>query len=118
MKNKLGVVIASLLLMAIGCVIMFCCKFELAPIAGFGVTMTGAGVACCQLWNSRKEGTKSWVVALGIVLLGLGCFIAGLFLIMDTEKVKTFIGLLFAVLVFVFGIITTLIGNNTEKNIE
>lgn len=114
MKNKLFALIVSLTMIAVGCIVLYFAKFEPVQIGGFAVTMLGAGLAVNQLWTSRKEGSKTFLVILGIVLIGLGCFIAGLCLLMDVEQVKTFVGLIFAVITFVAGLVVTYIGNKTK----
>ena len=115
MNKKLFALVASITLIAIGCVVSYFAKFEPLQISGFAVTMFGAGLAVNQLWNSKKEGAKTWLVIMGIALVGLGSFIAGLFLLMDIEQIKTFIGFIFAVIVFIAGLVVTYIGNKMKK---
>lgn len=118
MNKKLFALIMSIVMIGIGCIVSYFAKFEPVQIGGFAVTMFGAGLAVNQLWNDRKEGSKTFLVVLGIVLIGLGCFIAGLFLLMDAEQIKTYVGLIFAVIIFIAGLVTTMIGNNTVKKVE
>lgn len=118
MDKKLFALIASIAMIAVGCVVSYFAKFEPVQIGGFAVTMFGAGLAVNQLWNSRKEGAKTWLVVLGISLIGIGCFIAGLFLLMDAEQIQTYIGLIFAVITFIAGLVVTFIGNKTVKKLS
>jgi amino acid transporter len=115
MNKKLFALIASLSLIAIGCAILYFAQFNGADVTGFAITMFGAGLAVNQLWNGRKPEAKTWLVVLGIVLVGLGSFFAGLFAVMSIEQIKTYIGLIFAVILFVAGLVTVYIGNKTKK---
>ena len=111
MNKKLFATIISLSLIAVGCVISYFAQFDAGKITGFAVTMFGAGLAVNQLWNGRKPEAKSWLVITGIALVGIGSFIAGLFMVMDIEQIKTYVGLIFAVIVFIAGLVVTYIGN-------
>lgn len=111
MNKKLFALIISLSFIAIGCAVSYFAQFDGAKITGFAVTMFGAGLAVNQLWNERKPEAKTWLVVLGIALVGIGSFIAGLFLVMNIEQVKTYVGLIFAVIVFIAGLVVTYIGN-------
>lgn len=115
MNKKLLALIISLSFIAIGCAVSYFAQFDGAKITGFAVTMFGAGLAVNQLWNERKPEAKTWLVVLGIALVGIGSFIAGLFLVMDIEQVKTYVGLIFAVIVFIAGLVVTYIGNKKPK---
>ena len=115
MNKKLFALIISLSFIAIGCAISYFAQFDGAKITGFAVTMFGAGLAVNQLWNERKPEAKTWLVVLGIALVGIGSFIAGLFLVMDIEQIKTYVGLIFAVIVFIAGLVVTYIGNKKPK---
>lgn len=118
MKNKLFALIASIVMIVLGCVVSYFAKFEAIQIGGFALTMFGAGLAVNQLWNSRAKEAKTWLVVLGIILIGLGSFIAGLCLLMDAEQVKTLISLVFALIVFIAGLVVTFIGNKTAKKLD
>ena len=115
MNKKLFAIIISLSLIAVGCAISYFAQFDGAKIAGFAVTMFGAGLAVNQLWNERKPEAKTWLVVLGIALIGLGSFIAGLFAVMSIEQIKTYVGLIFAVILFIAGLVVTYIGNKKPK---
>lgn len=115
MNKKLFAVIISLSLIAVGCAISYFAQFDGAKITGFAVTMFGAGLAVNQLWNERKPEAKTWLVVLGIALIGLGSFIAGLFAVMSIEQIKTYVGLIFAVILFIAGLVVTYIGNKKPK---
>ena len=114
MVNKLLTVIGLALIVA-GAAVAAVTGYQLTQLTGLAVTMFGAGLAVNQLWNSKKEGAKTWLVIMGIALVGLGSFIAGLFLLMDIEQIKTFIGFIFAVIVFIAGLVVTYIGNKMKK---
>ena len=115
MNKKLLALIISLSFIAIGCAVSYFAQFDGAKITGFAVTMFGAGLAVNNLWNERKPEAKTWLVILGIALVGIGSFIAGLFLVMDIEQIKTYVGLIFAVIVFIAGLVVTYIGNKKPK---
>ena len=115
MNKKLFALILSLSFIAIGCAVSYFAQFDGAKITGFAVTRFGAGLAVNQLWNERKPEAKTWLVVLGIALVGIGSFIAGLFLVMDIEQIKTYVGLIFAVIVFIAGLVVTYIGNKKPK---
>ena len=115
MNKKLFAVIISLSLIAVGCAISYFAQFDGAKIAGFAVTMFGAGLAVNQLWNERKPEAKTWLVVLGIALIRLGSFIAGLFAVMSVEQIKTYVGLIFAVILFIAGLVTVYAGNRKPK---
>ena len=115
MNKKLFALILSLSFIAIGCAISYFAQFDGAKITGFAVTMFGAGLAVNQLWNERKPEAKTGLVVLGIALVGIGSFIAGLFLVMNIEQIKTYVGLIFAVIVFIAGLVVTYIGNKKPK---
>lgn len=115
MNKKLFALILSLSFIAIGCAVSYFAQFDGAKITGFAVTMFGAGLAVNNLWNERKPEAKTWLVVLGIALVGIGSFIAGLFLVMDIEQIKTYVGLIFAVIVFIAGLVVTYIGNKKPK---
>lgn len=117
MNKKLFALIASIIMIAVGCIVSYVSKFELVQISGFALTMFGAGLAVNQLWNSRKEGTKTGLVILGIILIGLGSFLAGVMMLMNAEQVKTFIGLIFAVIVFIAGVISVFIADKENKDL-
>lgn len=115
MNKKLFALIISLSFIAVGCAISYFAQFDGAKITGFAVTMFGAGLAVNQLWNERKPEAKTWLVVTGIALVGIGSFIAGLFAVMDIEQVKNYVGLIFAVIVFIAGLVVTYIGNKKAK---
>ena len=115
MNKKLFAVIISLSLIAVGCAISYFAQFDGAKVAGFAVTMFGAGLAVNQLWNERKPEAKTWLVVLGIALIGLGSFIAGLFAVMSIEQIKTYVGLIFAVILFIAGLVAVYAGNRKPK---
>ena len=114
-NKKLFAILISLSFIAVGCAISYFAQFDGAKIAGFAVTMFGAGLAVNQLWNERKPEAKTWLVVLGIALVGIGSFVAGLFAVMSIEQIKTYVGLIFAVIVFIAGLVITYLGNKKPK---
>lgn len=115
MNKKLLATIISLSLIAVGCAISYFAQFDAGKITGFAVTMFGAGLAVNQLWTGRKPEAKSWLVITGIALVGVGSFIAGLFMVMDIEQIKTYVGLIFAVILFIAGLVVTAVANVKAK---
>ena len=115
MNKKLFSLIISLSFIAVGCAISYFAQFDAGKITGFAVTMFGAGLAVNQLWNGRKPEAKTWLVITGIVLIGLGSFIAGLFMVMVIEQIKTYVGLIFAVILFIAGLVVTAVANKKAK---
>ena len=79
MNKKLFGTILSIVLIVAGCIISYFAKFDVVQISAFAVTMFSAGLAVNQLWTGRSEGAKTWLVILGIALVGIGAFSAGLF---------------------------------------
>lgn len=114
MNNKFGTLLAITMIVA-GCVVGYFAQFDATKITAFAVTMFGAGLAVSQLWKDRKESAKTWVVILGMALVGVGAFVAGLFSFMQLEQVKTLIGLVFSLIVFVAGLVTTLLANKAKE---
>lgn len=114
-NKKLFAILISLSFIAVGCAISYFAQFDGAKITGFAVTMFGAGLAVNQLWNERKPEAKTWLVVLGISLVGIGSFVAGLFAVMNIEQIKTYVGLIFAVIVFIAGLVVTYLGNKKPK---
>lgn len=114
MKNKLFALIVSIVMIGVGCIVSYFAKYDAVQITGFAVTMFGAGLAVNQLWNSRKECSKTSLTILGIILVGVGSFIAGLFLLLDIEQIKTYIGLIFALIIFIAGLVSVYISNKTK----
>ena len=114
-NKKLFAILISLSFIAVGCAISYFAQFDGAKITGFAVTMFGAGLAVNQLWNERKPEAKTWLVVTGIALVGIGSFVAGLFAVMSIEQIKTYVGLIFAVIVFIAGLVVTYLGNKKPK---
>ena len=115
MNKKIFAILISLSFIAVGCAISYFAQFDGAKITGFAVTMFGAGLAVNQLWNERKPEAKTWLVVLGIALVGIGSFVAGLFMVMDIEQIKTYVGLIFAIILFIAGLVVTYLGNKKPK---
>lgn len=115
MNKKLFALIACLIMIGIGCVVSYFAQSDVTKLSGFAVTMLFAGIAVNQMWKERKPEAKSWVVILGIVLVGLGSFIAGVFMLLDEAQVKTYIGMIIAIILFIAGLVTTYLGNKSKQ---
>lgn len=115
MNKKLFGLIACLILIGVGCVVSYFAQTDIGKTAGFAITMLCAGIAVNKMWKERKPEAKSWVVILGIVLVGLGSFVAGVFMLMDETQIKTYIGLIVAVILFIAGIVSVYVGNKSKK---
>lgn len=117
MNKKLFALITCLVLIAVGCVISYFAQSDIGKTAGFAVTMLCAGMAVNTMWKERKPEAKPWLVILGIVLVGLGSFVAGVFMLMTETQVKTYIGMIVAVILFIAGLVAVYVGNKTAKKI-
>lgn len=118
MNKKLFALITCLVMIGVGCIVSYFAQSDWTKVAGFAVTMLFAGVAVNQMWKERKPEAKPFVVILGIVLVGLGSFIAGMFMLMDEAQIKTYISLIFAVVVFIAGLVTVYLGNKKPKKLQ
>lgn len=118
MNKKLFGLIACLVLIGVGLVVSYFGQSDFTKMSGFAVTMLFAGIAVNTMWKERKPQAKSWVVILGIVLVGLGSFVAGVFMLMDEAQIKTYIGLIVALVLFIAGIVAVAIGNKETKKIS
>lgn len=117
MKNKLFLCI-SLLLIIGGAVLGWFAGFAEAQLLGFAVSMFGAGLLCNQLWSERKQDAKKPLVILSLVFIGCGAFLAGLINAMTEDKLKAIIGLVFAFILLIAGIITNYVGNKPKKQLN
>lgn len=115
MNKKLFALIACLIMIGIGCVVSYFAQSDVTKLGGFAVTMLFAGIAVNQMWKERKPEAKSWIVILGIVLVGLGSFTAGVFMLLDEAQVKTYIGMIIAIILFIAGLVTTYLGNKPKQ---
>ena len=116
--NKTISTTISIALIVAGAVICYFCKFELAQITGFAMTMFGAGLAVANLWESRNKEAKSWLVILGIVLVGLGAFVAGLFQLIAKDQITQIISLVVSLVMLIAGIVTVIVANTTAKKLN
>jgi peptidoglycan/LPS O-acetylase OafA/YrhL len=117
MKNKLFLIV-SIAFIIIGAIISYFAKIPLAQISGFAVTMFGAGLAVGKLWNDRDKTAKSWLVILGMILIGLGAFVAGLTGVITEAQVTAVIGYVFSLILIIAGIIASVVANKETKKIE
>lgn len=115
MNKKLFALIVCLALIAVGCAVSYFAQSDITKVAGFAVTMLCAGIAVNQMWKERKPEAKSWLVVLGIVLVGLGSFVAGVLMLMTEAQIKTYIGMIVAVILFIAGLVSVYIGNKKTK---
>lgn len=118
MNKKLFATIICLALIAVGCAITYFAQTDIGKTAGFAITMLCAGMAVNQMWKDRKPEAKPWLVVLGIVLVGLGSFVAGVFMLMTEAQIKTYIGMIVAVILFIAGLVSVYIGNKKTKQIK
>ena len=116
MNKKLFGLIICLTLIAVGCAVSYFAQSDFTKVAGFAVTMLCAGIAVNQMWKERKPEAKSWLVILGIVLVGAGSFIAGVFMLMTEQQIQTYIGMIVAIILFIAGLVAVFVGNKSKKN--
>ena len=116
MNKKLFATIVCLALIAVGCAITYFAQSDIGKTAGFAVTMLCAGMAVNQMWKERKPEAKPWLVILGIILVGAGSFVAGMFMLMTEAQIQTYIGMIVAVILFIAGLVSVYLGNKTKKN--
>lgn len=103
MKKRILLII-GLILMIAGVIVSNFAKFPLADVLGYAVTMFGAGLAVAGIYEKRDPSVKTWVVWLGIILVGLGAFILG-FAGVAEDTVKTIITAVFGLVVIIAGLI-------------
>lgn len=115
MNKKLFATIICLALIAVGCAITYFAQTDIGKTAGFAVTMLCAGMAVNQMWKDRKPEAKPWLVILGIILLGAGSFVAGVFMLMTEAQIQTYIGMIVAIILFIAGLVAVYLGNKTKQ---
>ena len=81
------------------------------------IALIVAGLAVANLWESRNKEAKSWLVILGIVLVGLGAFVAGLFQLIAKDQITQIISLVVSLVMLIAGIVTVIVANTTAKKI-
>ena len=118
MNKKLFGLIVCLVLIGVGCVVSYFAQSDITKTAGFAVTMLFAGIAVNTMWKDRKPSAKSWLVILGIALVGLGSFVAGMFMLLDETQIKTYIGMIVAIILFIAGLVAVAIGNKESKKLN
>jgi len=89
--------------------------FTEAKIAGFAVLMLGVGAMVAKLWKERDPKAKRWLTVLALLLAGLGAFVAGLTGLVSEAQVSAVIGYVFALILIVAGIITSVVANKSKK---
>ena len=115
MNKKLFATIICLALIAVGCAITYFAQSDIGKTAGFAVTMLCAGMAVNQMWKDRKPEAKPWLVILGIILVGAGSFVAGVFMLMTEAQIQTYIGMIVAIILFIAGLVSVYFGNKTKQ---
>lgn len=103
MKKRV-LLIVGLIVMIAGVIVSNFAKFTLADVLGYAVTMFGAGLAVAGMYEKRDPSVKTWVVWLGIILVGLGAFVLG-FAGVTEDTVKTIITAIFGLAVIIAGLI-------------
>ena len=117
MKNKLFLILCVAVIV-IGSAISYFAKIPEAQLAGFAVTMFGAGLLVANMWKERKPEVKSWLVIVSLAFVGIGAFLAGITGVLSVDQVKTIIGYTLALVLLIAGIITSAIANKTVKQIK
>lgn len=118
MKNKILPIITVILIVG-GAVLSYFAKVPLLEFTGLGATMFGAGLAFAQLYNAqKKEGSKNGFLIASMVLISVGCFIAGLTGCIDLDTTKNIISYTVALVAIIASVITGAIGVKKAKEIE
>ena len=107
MKKRILLII-GLIVMIVGVIVSNSAKFPLSDVLGSAVTMFGAGLAVASMYEKRDPSVKTWVVWLGIILVGLGAFILG-FAGVAEDTVKTIITAVFGLVVIIVGLIVPVV---------
>lgn len=115
MNKKLFALVICLVMIAVGCAITYFAQTDIGKTAGFAVTMLCAGMAVNQMWKERKPEAKPWLVILGIILVGAGSFVAGVFMLMTEAQIEAYIGMIVAVILFIAGLVAVYFGNKTKQ---
>lgn len=115
MNKKLFGLIVCLVLIGVGLVVSYFGQSDFTKMSGFAVTMLFAGMAVNQMWKDRKPEAKPWLVILGIILVGAGSFVAGVFMLMTEAQIQTYIGMLVALVLFIAGLVAVYFGNKTKQ---
>ena len=108
MKNKV-VTILSIVFIILGSAIGAFVKIPEAQLAGFAVTMLGAGLLASRLWkeSGKEKGVISYLTLASIALVGIGAFVAGITGAISETQLTSIVGYVFALVLIVTGLVTT-----------
>lgn len=108
MKNKV-VTIVSIAFIILGSAIGAFIKIPEAQLAGFAVTMLGAGLLASRLWkeSGKEKGIISYLTLASIALVGIGAFVAGITGAISETQLTSIVGYVFALELIVTGLVTT-----------
>lgn len=106
MKNKV-ITILSIAFIILGSAVGAFLKIPEVQLAGFAVTMLGAGLLASRLWKeSRKEkGITSYLTLASIALIGIGAFVAGITGAISETQLTSVVRYVFALMLIVTGIV-------------
>ena len=82
------------------------------------MAMFRAGLAVANFWESRNKEAKSCLVILGIVLVGLGAFVAGLFQLISKDQITQIISLVVSLVMLIASIVTVIVANTIAKKLN
>ena len=107
MKNKV-ITILSIVFIILGSAVGAFIKIPEAQLAGFAVTMLGAGVLASRLWkeSGKEKGVVSYLTLASIALIGIGAFVAGITGAISETQLTSVIGYVFALVLIVTGLVT------------
>lgn len=117
MKNNIFLIV-SVATILLGSAISYFAGIPEVQLIGFAVTMLGAGLLVANIWKERKPTSKSWLIVVSLILVGVGAFIAGITGVLSEEQVKSIIGYTLALIMLIAGIIVQAIANKTPKQIK
>ena len=105
MKKNWFTIIVLVLIVA-GAAVSYFAKFAQADVAGFAVSMFGAGLAAAGFWNKREKTDVLSVVT--VICLGSGAFLLG-FGGFAESTMTTIISGVIGLVAIIAGIITGLV---------
>ncbi len=108
MKNKV-ITIVSIVFIILGSAIGAFFKIPEAQLAGFAVTMLGAGLLASRLWkeSGKEKGIVSYLTLASITLVGVGAFVAGITGAISETQLTSIVGYMFALVLIVTGLVAT-----------
>ena len=107
MKNKV-ITILSIVFIILGSAVGAFLEIPEAQLAGFAVTMLGAGLLASRLWkeSGKEKGIVSYLTLASIALVGIGAFVAGITGAISETQLTSVIGYVFALVLIVTGLVT------------